>query len=224
MRLADLFQKVLHRLPQERTTSRLRNAPRVLIEKGLSNGHFDPTFWLIDGWFGRKGLWGAPLTRSASVLALAHFQKKFIRVTRAEAALWIGLNILLQDHQIDLGRWPFLHSRRMDLFGRTPFPHAVSDANNFWRSDGAQGGIWFYPRETFRDESSHGRWLVIAAIPEPFVYQFTNMNRPGAVVLPGPIPPRHIVRQGPADQVLREIERDHGGVEAYLLALETGRK
>lgn len=224
VRLAGILQKVLDRLPARSTTTRLRGAPRVLIERGLSNGHFDPSFWLIDTWFGRKGRWSAPFVRSAPTLALAHFQKKPIRVTRASAALWIGLNILLQNHQIDSCRWPFLHSRRLEMFGSTPFPHAVNHANDFWRSDGTQGGIWFYSREAFRDESSHGRWLVIAAIPEPFVYQFTAMNRPGAVVLPGPIPPGRVVRQGPSAQVLREIEAEHGGVDAFLMSLETGRK
>ncbi|HSA60502.1 MAG TPA: hypothetical protein VLJ37_12555, partial [bacterium] len=146
-----------------------------------------------------------------------------VRVTRSKAALWIGVNILLQDHQIDRGRWPFLHSRRLDMLGRSRFLNAVSDANDFWRSNGTQGGIWFYSREAFRDESSHGRWLVIAALPEPFVYQFTSMDLPGAVVLPGPIPPGRIRRQGPADQVLREIEAEHGGVDAFLMSLETGR-
>jgi hypothetical protein len=147
-------------------------------------------------------------------MALTHFQQDPIRVTRAQAALWIAVNVMKQSRDMENLRWLFTHSRRLDMF-------EASLANDYWRCDGCQGGIWFYPRESFRDESPRGRWVVIATIPEPFAYHFTAMNHAAVSILPGPIPPHRIVKQGPADSVFRELERDHGGIEAYLRALES---
>jgi hypothetical protein len=215
LHLAKLLGALLDRLAAKATTERLRTAPRVLIEKGLSNGHFDPSFWLIDAWFGRRDRNRSLLTQPARTLALAHFQKGPIQVTREEAARWIAVNVLMQKVAMETGRWPFVHSRRLDLF-----TSRTGQANEYWRSDGSQGGLWFYPREVFRDDSSHGRWLVIAAIPEPFVYHFTALDQSGAVVVPGPLPPRSILRQGPTGSVMEELNRHPGGAQAYLLSIE----
>lgn len=190
------------------------------MEQGLSCGHFDPMFWLIGSWLSRMGQRESLIDHPLRHMALIHFQNGPVRVTRANAAFWIARNILTQSVQMKSRRWPYLQSRRLDL-AHSLAPTNKRNWNDYWRSGGLWGGVWFYTRENLRDESSWGTWLVIASIPEPFVFQFSSCDRTGTVVLPGPIPPRCIVKQGPAAQVLPEIERQYGRIDAYLQGLET---
>lgn len=219
--LAQLLERTLQRLPSRYAGPRYRSAPRILIEKGLSTGHFDPAFWLIDAWLSRKSCRKPLASESVRTLALTHFQKEPYRVTRGRAATWIGMNVILQNKEMERGGWPYLHSRNIEQFGALALSGEISRINEFWRSDGLQGGLWCYPVEAFRDESPHGTWMVIAKIPEPFTYRLKTLGLLSVAILPGPLPRHRIVAQGPREELLSALSAKYGSVEKFLAALES---
>lgn len=219
--LARVFDRALERLIGD-SQMRYRLAPQILRETGLSNGHFDPMYWLIDEWFNRRDRNQPIVVEPVRTLALTHYQKAPARPTKAHAARWIAYNIILQSHKMTLGRWPYPHARSLELFDARAQGALASATNEYWRSDagGANGGLWFYPSEFFREESSHGDWMVIARLPREFTYHFLAHGALSVAILPGPLPHRNIVAQGPRENMLERIRRSHGGIEAYLRALE----
>ncbi|HEX5036855.1 MAG TPA: hypothetical protein VFX30_06825 [bacterium] len=219
--LAERFEKSLHGLHPRYAGPRYRSAPRILIEKGLSTGHFDPAFWMIDAWLSRKDRRKALASETVRTLALTHFQNEPYRIARGRAATWIGMNVILQNKEMERGGWPYLHSRGIEQFGALALSGDISRINEFWRSDGAQGGLWCYPPEAFRDESPHGTWMVIAKVPEPFTYRLKTHGLLSVAILPGPLPRHRIVAQGPREELLAALSAKYGSVEKFLATLES---
>jgi hypothetical protein len=221
LRLASLLERTLTDLAPQYVKPRYANVPDILRGEGLSSGHFDPVFWQIDEWLSPAKEKIVVRPENLKMRALVHFQRDRFRPSVRHAATWLAMNILLQHKSMKRGEWPYLESRSLDQVANPLSSKRMLDIQEYWRCDGLQGGLWCYPRESFREESPRGQWLVIARYPEAFAYGITTLGVPSVVILPGPLPEHRIVLQAPGEVLLGAIQSTHGDVESFLTALES---